>query len=128
MDQLCCARGWSLDVERGPECLFVRPRRNSDELAATRSLAEQIWSLLEQNFTYRVVLELGDIEQLDSLLIEQVLWLDKQIRDHGGMLRLCGLSPENRQLFVEAGLEGHVAHYCDREQAVMGSARPLQPR
>ena len=128
MAQVCCARGWSLEVERGPECLFVTPHRTNDEATSTRSLAEQLWNLLEQNFIYRAVLVLSDIEQLDSLLVEQLLWLDKQTRKHGGMLRVCGLSDDNRQLFAAAGLEGHVAHYCDREQAVMGAARPMQPR
>ena len=128
MTQVCCARGWSLEIERGPECLFVRPRRASGESDAARSLAEQLWSLSEQNFTYRVVLELSEIRQLDSLLIEQLLWLEQQIRDHGGMLRICGLSPDNQAALVEAGLDGHFAQYCNREAAVMGWSRPLQPR
>jgi anti-anti-sigma factor len=128
MAQVTCARGWNLEVERGPECLFVTPRRKPDEAATMRSLAEQLWTLLEQNFTYRVVLVLSDIELLDSLLVEQLLWLDAQTRNHGGMLRICGLSEENQQLFAAAGLEGHVARYCDREDAVMGATRPMQPR
>ena len=52
MAQVTCARGWNLEVERGPECLFVTPRRKPDEAATMRSLAEQLWTLLEQNFTY----------------------------------------------------------------------------
>jgi anti-anti-sigma regulatory factor len=128
MAQVSCARGWSLEIERGPECLFVRPRRASGESESARSLAEQLWSLLEQNFMYRAVLELSEIEQLDSLLIEQLLWLDRQLREHDGLLRICGLSPENQAAFAEAGLETRFAHYCDREAAVMGWSRPLQPR
>jgi anti-anti-sigma regulatory factor len=128
MAQASRAHGWYLDVERGPECLFVHPRRTPDEPADAMSLAQQVWSLLEQNFTHRVVLELSDIGALDELLLEQILDLNNRVRACGGMMRLCGLSARNRKVLADEGLDGHVASYADREAAVMGWARPQQPR
>ncbi|HEX3725226.1 MAG TPA: STAS domain-containing protein [Pirellulales bacterium] len=128
MAQASCARSWELRVERGPDWLFVRPCQAGTAPVEAAYLAEQIWSLLEQNFTYRLVLELAETEQLDSLLIEQLLWLEQQTRSHGGMLRLCGLSPANQALLEEADLGNHFAAFCDREAAVMGRSLALRPR
>ena len=50
--------GWDLEVERGPDWLFVRlgsyPVADSD----MPSLAGEIWSILDRCFVYRLVLQL----------------------------------------------------------------------
>ena len=128
MVQISLARGWDLDVERGPDWLFVRPRRSSEIAASELSLAEHIWSLLEQNLTHRLVLELDEIECLTSRLIGQLVWLQKRIHSHDGTLRICGLSSDNEALLDESHLSGCLPHFRDREEAVMGQVRPPQPR
>ena len=54
------AHGWELDVERGPDWLFVRPHGLShDPLefveADSPDLADEVWSLVEKYFTRRLV-------------------------------------------------------------------------
>ena len=128
MAHASCARGWDLHVERGPEWLFVRPQRVPGGHEAAPLLAEQVWSLLEQSLTHRVVLDMSEIHQLDSLLLEQLLWLHQQTANHDGMMRICGLDASNEQVLAEEGLDGVFGHYRDYEAAVMGDARPPQPR
>ena len=128
MAHASCARGWDLQVERGPEWLFVRPERAAGGHAAAPRLAEQVWSLLEQTLTHRVVLDLSEIDRLDSLLLEQVLWLHRQIANHDGMMRICGLDTANQRVLAQEGLDAVFGHYRDYEAAVMGDARPPQPR
>lgn len=128
MVQVSLARGWDLDVERGPDWLFVCPRRAADGAASERPLAEQIWSLLEQNFSHRLVLELGDIGPLTSELIGQLAWLETRLRSHDGMLRMCGLSSENYEVLERCRSAGRLPLFRDREEAVMGRTRPGQPR
>jgi anti-anti-sigma regulatory factor len=91
-------------------------------------LAEQIWSLLEQNRTHRVVLDLSEIDQLDDVLLKQLLWLHEQTAQHDGMMRICGLATSNQHVLAEEGLDAVFGHYRDYEAAVMGDARPTQPR
>ena len=57
---LTVASGCTLDVERGPDWLLVRIR-NLDRAEPETPLAEQLWALLEQHFTYRLVLELDEV-------------------------------------------------------------------
>lgn len=115
-----------MDVERGPDWLFVRPHA-ADDVEDVSTLAEQVWGLLEQNFTNRLVLELNDIRHLSSSLIGQLILLYKRIHMHDGMMRICGLSPRNEAVLALCRLGPMMPNYADRNEAVM-CARPLQPR
>jgi anti-anti-sigma regulatory factor len=128
MVQVSLARGWDIEVERGPDLLFVRPRPLDTIVPGAASLAEQVWALLEQNFTHRLILELDDVGPLDSHLIGQLVWLQNRIHGHDGIMRICGLSSVNQELLRQCELEGHVPCYRDREEAVMGQPWPNRPR
>jgi anti-anti-sigma factor len=121
--------GWQMDVDRGPDWMFVRlhpgdSSRGIDDF----SLAEKVWSVLEQCFTYRLVLELDRVPMLQSGLIAQMVLLSKRVHSHSGTLRLCGLSPENQKVLQLCRLEGCLPSYDNRSEAVMGEHRPAQPR
>jgi len=122
------APGWQLEVERGPDWLFVRIRRPDTEADDSPPLADRIWWLLEEHFTRRLVLELDELDVLCSYLIGQLVLLHKRIAVGGGMLRLCGLSENNRQVLRFVRLENCFPVYPDRHAAVMGQAVPRRPR
>jgi anti-anti-sigma regulatory factor len=122
------ARGWDLEVDRGPDWLFVRPRPIEGSAGDSPTLAEQVWGLLEQTLIHRLVLDLSEIDRLDSKLIDQLLWLQKRIHAHEGIMRVCGLSSQNEQVLRDHPDAGQIAHYRDREAAVMCQDRPRQPR
>jgi hypothetical protein len=46
--------------------------------------------------------------------------LDKRIREHDGLLRLCGLSSFNQRVLRLHGLDLRFPTYGDLEEAVMG--------
>lgn len=121
------AQGWELDVERGPDWLFVRPRNLPKGASNTPPLAEQIWAMLEQNFTSRLVLELDQVRYLHSYLIGQLVWLHKRISAHAGVMRICGLSAANCKVLETCHLDSRFPRYADRSEAVLGY-RPMQPR
>ena len=121
------AEGWELDVERGPDWLFVRLRNVSSQATDTPPLAEQVWALLEQHFTTRLVLELDQIRFLQSFLIGQMVWLLKRIHSHGGIMRVAGLTQSNQEVLRICHLDDAFTPYSSREDAVMGN-RPRQPR
>ena len=124
---LAIAPGWELKVDRGPNWLWVKVERPESYGVDTPPLAGEVWEQLERHFIYRLVLELEDIEFLDSYLIGQLVALDRQIRDHDGMLRLSGLSPFNREILRTHGLDGRFSVYGSLTEAMMGAA-PHKPR
>ena len=58
-----------LELKRGPDGLFVKLKRLGRRGPAQVPLASQIWGLLIQHFTYRLVLDLSQIDLLDSDLV-----------------------------------------------------------
>ena len=111
MVPVSAVHGWDLEVDRGPDWLFVCPRLVAANRADRGLLASQVWALLEQTLTHRLVLELGEIDRLDDTLIEQLLELQERIHAQQGIMRLCGLSAENQRILQGHKLECHIAHY-----------------
>ena len=120
------APGCELDIERGPGWLLVRVAKLDDAESETPQFAERVWRLLQQHFTYRLVLELDQVRLLTSRLIGQLVQLQRRIEEHSGVMRVCGLSPQNRQVLHTCRLDDRLTPYQDRQAAVMG--RPRQPR
>jgi anti-anti-sigma factor len=125
---LAVSSGCDLDVERGPDWLLVRVRKLDADRSGCPPVAEHIWRLLEQHFTHRLVLELDQVPVLGSKLIGELLQLYRRIAEHDGVMRLCGLSPHNRDVLHECRLDECLPPYEDRQEAVLGAVRPRHPR
>lgn len=121
------APGWTMDLERGPDWLYVRLRPPLEAVSSEIDLAETVWEKLEQSFTYRLVLELDELPMMRSWIVSELVKLQKRIVAHGGMLRLCGLSDANHEVLRLCRLQDCFPQYHSRNDAVMGH-RPTQPR
>ncbi len=118
---LTITSGCEFEVQRGPDWLLVRIQGFDPDDSVAKPLAQRIERLLQQHFTYRLVLELDQVPVLDSSLIGQLLELYRWIEEHGGVMRVCGLSPYNRQVLHSCRLDQQLLPYRDCREAVMGS-------
>jgi anti-anti-sigma regulatory factor len=118
---------WAVEIDRGPDWLFIRLRPPGDTQVGEFPLAETIWQRLDQAFCHRVVLELYEVPHLRSWLIGELVKLHKRVVATGGMMRLCGLSPQGEESLRACRLADRFPAYRNRTEAVMGH-RPLQPR
>jgi len=118
---------WTLDIDRGPDWLFVRLRPPPHGETGEIALAEMIWQKLEQCFCHRVVVELDDVTFLRSWMVGQLVRLHKRVTMQGGMVRLCGVSEANEDVLRIARLHDRFPAYRNRTDAVMGH-RPQLPR
>ena len=116
---------WETHVDRGPDWLYIRlhPGPGSPD-----HVADQLWSLAEQHFVYRLVVEMNDVEFLPSVLMGQLVMLQKRLLQHDGALRICGLSPECQQALRICRLDHTFPIFTDREQAVLGDSFFAHPR
>jgi anti-anti-sigma factor len=119
-----CAPAWSLDVDRGPEWLFIRLHGPSNGSVEGCDLADMIWKTMQAEFSKRLVLELNDLAAMRSAFIGQLVILHKRIATTGGTLRLSGLSDHNQEVLSICRLDTRFPHFRNREEAVMGS-RPI---
>ena len=120
------APGWKFDLDRGPDWLFVRLRCTDDTQDSHPPLAENLWNLLRQHFTSRMVLELDDVNRLRSWTMGQLVNLNQRVSTSGGVLRLCGLSESNAKALKASKLDSCLPVFTDRQEAV--GFRPRLPR
>jgi anti-anti-sigma regulatory factor len=117
----------AFDVERGPDWLLVRLGAPAAGISDWAGLADTLWSVLDQHFIYRLVLDCERAGLVDSTLMGQLVLLERRIRKQGGLLRLCSLSEASQQALHQCRLEGRLPHFDTRAEAILGH-RPLQPR
>jgi anti-anti-sigma factor len=125
---LAVSSGCDLDVERGPDWLLVRVRKLDADRSGCPPVAEQIWHLMQQHFAHRLVLELDQVPVLCSKMISELIRLYRLIAEHDGVMRLCGLSPHNRDVLHQCRLDDRLPPYEDRQEAVLGAVLPRHPR
>ena len=119
--------GWTLEMDRGPDWLFIRPVPSPTAYNAEVDLAEAIWERMDQQFLNRVVVEMDAVPMLRSWLIGQLVILHKRIVSRGGLVRLAGMLDDNQRALEMVHLDDRFPQYTDRGAAVMGH-RPTQPR
>ena len=104
--------GYEFDVDRGPDWLYIRIRNVATDSSPSVSLArlpgsfaKQVREVIEKHFTYRLVLDLHGLPELDSQLIGEIVQLDELILRHDGVLRICGLTPVGRAMLEVCRLD-----------------------
>ena len=121
------APGWSTELERGPDWLFVRLRGPDNGDAEGTQLAAQLWDFLQQGLTHRLVLEMDEVAILRSALIGELVRLHKRVTETGGLMRICGLSEDCQDVLRTSRLSARFPVYGSRTDAVMGLL-PRKPR
>jgi hypothetical protein len=113
--------GLELNVDRGPNWLFVKLRARNKKLAQVPQIADKLWSISSRHFIYRLVLELDELDELHSGLMSQLVLLQERLAQCGGALRLCGLSAECEESLHSYQLDTAMPNHATRTDAVMGS-------
>jgi anti-anti-sigma regulatory factor len=114
--------GLELNVDRGPNWLFVKLRSRESSRAEVPQIAEKLWSISSRHFIYRLVLELEDLNELPSGMMGQLVMLQERLAQCGGALRICGLSPECEETLHSFHLDSALHNHASREAAVMGKS------
>jgi hypothetical protein len=115
------ADGLKMDVERGPNWLFVKLRSHGTPLDKVPQIAEKLWSIASRHFIYRLVLELDELETMPSDLMGQLVLLQERLAQCDGALRICGLSAECEETMNDRQMETALPNHTTRTEAVMGS-------
>ncbi len=114
--------GLELNVDRGPNWLFVKFRSGDAPRAEVPQIADKLWSISSRHFIYRLVLELEDLEELPSGMMGQLVMLQERLAQCGGALRICGLSPECEETLHGWHMDSALPNHPSREAAVMGKS------
>ncbi|HYO23983.1 MAG TPA: STAS domain-containing protein [Lacipirellulaceae bacterium] len=115
MDEV--SEDWGVEVERGPDWVFVRLRPGTQEPV---DVADRVWKLADRHFVYRLVLEMDQLDAIPSRLLGQLVTLQKRVLQRRGALRLCGLSEQCAEAIHFCRLDQALPNYSSREDAVLG--------
>jgi anti-anti-sigma factor len=121
------ARGWNLEIDRGPDWLFARIHCDPEFAWDSPPLAETLWKLLSQHLAHRLVIECDQMTFMPSSVLGQLVMLQKRIVTSGGQLRITGLSPSMREVLRVSRLDSCLPVFANRAEAVMGVC-PNKPR
>jgi len=106
-----------MKIDRGPDWLIVQLDPTDEPYD---NVADRLWTLLNQHFVYRVVLDMEYVDFMPSQLIGQLVMLHKRVLQHEGALRLCGLSAEATEALHFCRLDQALPNFPTRSEAVYG--------
>jgi anti-sigma B factor antagonist len=86
---------------------------------AALAIGRQLYALTEKPRSRRFVLNLGDVPGLSSAMLGKLISFDKKVKQSGGELRLCSLTPEVAARFESMCLD-RLFHICATEQEALG--------
>lgn len=108
----------SIEVERGPDWLFVRVAGKADTGQA--DLTASVWETIREHGASRVVLELDHVETIDEAFGGAIGEIGTRVRDAGGLIRICGLSEPQLSRLRSVAAASRVPHFDTRSDAVGG--------
>ena len=73
--------------------------------ANINEVGRELSRLVESDGAERLLLDFGRVDFLSSAALGQLIVLDKKLKTRGGRLRLCGIRPEIREVFLLTRLD-----------------------
>ncbi|MEX2315737.1 MAG: hypothetical protein WD669_01205 [Pirellulales bacterium] len=113
--------GLELNVDRGPNWLFVKLRTKKAQRKTAPHLADNLWAISTRHFIYRLVVELDELDDLPPAWMDELVELQGRLTECGGALRICGLSPECEETLQSCQTDTTLLNHASRAEAVMGS-------
>jgi hypothetical protein len=113
--------GLELNVDRGPNWLFVKLRPKKTSRGKVPHIADKLWSISSRHFIYRLVVELDDPECVPPGWMDELSDLQKRLAECGGALRIAGATPERDEPPASGYLECALSNTATRAEAVKGS-------
>jgi hypothetical protein len=112
--------GFKLNVDRGPNWLFIKLRPMRHFAEDISQIADELWSIASRHFIYRLVLELEEVREMPADMIEQLVILQERLAHCDGSLRICGLTPLCAQALCDSQFDAVLPTYTTRQEAVHG--------
>jgi anti-anti-sigma factor len=118
------APGWQVEIAEVAGWVVVKVANPQPEPLDAPPLAEQVRAALDARHNQRLLLDLSEVPLLYSHLVGQLVLLQKRVTVLGGEMRVCGLSPGNRQVLHLCRLDERFPDYRTRDDALAARPQP----
>jgi anti-sigma B factor antagonist len=82
------------------------------------NIGEQLFALVEQDGLTKLLLNFGNVEYLSSAALGKLITLNKKVKDAGGKLILCEISPQIYEVFEITRLDKFFRIEKDEQSAL----------
>jgi anti-anti-sigma factor len=115
-----------VSFERKQDVFCVRLRHNRLEEEEILVMAEELFSLIQDQGCRKMILCLGPgaLDCLYSVFLATLVTVRRKLIDCGGVLKLCEVSPQTREVFEAC----HLHRYFDFEPDQAAAVRALSER
>ena len=96
-------------------------------LRCAESIARALDNLSEAGDRF-VVVDLSQVESMDSTIVGLFFARAKHLRDHGGELRICSVPPNLKESFALMGVGEFIRMFEDRAGALLAVSSEVQDR
>ena len=110
--------GWSIDLDRGPNCLLIHLRPEGGQCPDSAGLSAALNELLQIEFANRIVVDLRYVPCVSEQLLDELVQLLESVTKIGGLMRVCGLSAANLNARGGAQSSGPLPVYDTPEDAL----------
>jgi anti-anti-sigma factor len=96
----------------------------------TAAIGQRMARLVDNLSHHRFVIDLGPVLRMSSAMLGKLIAFHKKVKQAGGHLALCSLTPDMHQKFHDTRLHT-IFHICPNEAAALqgmgcGEARPAE--
>ncbi len=90
-----------LEISEAGEVTIVRfvDRKITDD-QNIQEIGQELFQLVEEDWRKSLLLNFADVEFLSSAALGKLITLDKKVKSHGGVLKLCNIRPEIYEVFA----------------------------
>ena len=108
-------------VEERGGTLIMSPRVSRIDVGNAQDFKGLVGKMLKEKGAKSLLLDLGEVEFMDSTALGAIVAIFKGIKSEGGELRICGLSELVKELFEITKLNSIIPLYESRESALQGA-------
>ena len=83
-----------------------------------QNIGEQLFALVEQDGLTKLLLNFGNVEYLSSAALGKLITLNKKVKDAGGKLILCEITPQIYEVFEITRLDKFFRIEKDEQSAL----------
>jgi anti-anti-sigma factor len=109
---------WFRSEMVGPATVVRFPHPGVLAGEAVEAIGDQLFQLVDEKGCRQLVLNLANVEALESAMIGKILVLNHKLLALGGRLKLCRVPPPIMEILVAARLPDILGLYEDEVQAL----------
>ncbi len=120
--------GWSIELDRGPDCLMIRLEPEVDGCPDATGLAAVLDELLRLQFAHRIVIDLRKVPHVSHTLVDELRQLYRLVSARGGLMRVFGVNATSASKLDELHVAAYLPTYATLEDAMHGLCPVGKPK